>query len=285
MTAMRRLSVLVPAVLLAAATAAADVVITADEVIHCWDVRPAGSDSVCFMLPRLELRTLSTLDIYEIRLTGPGRVAALSSQLPQVRVVLDSGQPIPAPAARARQMNVTRDSSRSVWSEASIQKVEQDATRFVGVELLSFGPGLSTSHGLGANLKLLHIGVEFSRVRLGLALLDVVEAPFLCLLPVTAGYTIYERPVSYGGSLYARLPEVQVEATAGFINTYIDQLQAAEIPFRGTFELVYSIDGFGLGASVAAGCCYYYDAYMGGESNTALYAAVRLHLVRFRSGF
>jgi len=103
MTAVRRMSAIGLAVLLLASTAAADTVITADEVIHCWDVTPAGSDSVCFTLPRLELRTLSTLDVYEVRLPDSSRVAALSERLPQLRVVLDAGQPVPDPAVRIRE--------------------------------------------------------------------------------------------------------------------------------------------------------------------------------------
>jgi hypothetical protein len=103
-TAVRRTSVLVLAVLLAAASAAADVVITADEVIRCWKVEPAGHDSVRFTLPRWKQRTLSTFDIYEVRLADSKRVAELSTRLPQLDVVLDSRQPIPPAAARAEQL-------------------------------------------------------------------------------------------------------------------------------------------------------------------------------------
>jgi len=108
MSVVSRTSVLGLAVLLAAATAAADVVITANEVIHCWDVRPAGSDSVCFTLPRLELRTLSTFDIYEVRLTDSSRAAKLSTRLPLLKITLDSGQPVPPPAVRAEQLQQER---------------------------------------------------------------------------------------------------------------------------------------------------------------------------------
>jgi hypothetical protein len=104
MTAKSRRFVLVLAVLLAATPAAADIVITADEVIHCWDVRPMGNDSVCFTLPRLELRTLSTFDIYEVRLAGSSRVTKLAAQLPQLRITVDSGQYVPPPAVRAEQL-------------------------------------------------------------------------------------------------------------------------------------------------------------------------------------
>ena len=102
MTAIRSMSRLGLAVLLAAATAAADVVITADKVVHCSKVEPAGSDSVRFTLPGLEQRTLSTSSIYEVRLADSSRVAELSAQLPHLRVRLDSGQPAKPPVGRAR---------------------------------------------------------------------------------------------------------------------------------------------------------------------------------------
>ena len=104
MTAIRRTAVLGLAVLLAVPTAAADTVITADEVIPCWDVEPAGSDSVSFTLPRRERETLSIFEIYEVRLADSSRVVELATQLPRLRVVLDAGQPVPAPAVRAREM-------------------------------------------------------------------------------------------------------------------------------------------------------------------------------------
>ena len=177
--------------------------------------------------------------------------------------------------------------SMAAAQDPSLFGEEEDEPRpayFIQAELLFYGLGLSTSEIPMGSARLLHIGFENNRVRLGLALLDVDAAHFLCLLPVTAGYAIYERPVGYAGSLYTKVPEVYVEATVGFINTYAgNQLQAAEIPFRGTLELACSVDGYGAGASVAAGCYYYYDAsYQAGESG--LYAVARFHLLRFRWG-
>jgi hypothetical protein len=164
------------------------------------------------------------------------------------------------------------------------------ASRFISVELLFAGPGLSASTYKDGHTiaRLCHIGVEFNRVRLGLAYFDVAANPFICLLPVTAGYTIHERPVRYAGSLYAKVPEIYVEAMGGFINTNLgNQLQPADMPFRGTLELVCSVDGYGVGASVAAGCYYYYDEYpwQGGSNKLGFYAAARLHLLRLRLGF
>ena len=102
MTAVRWKLALALAALLAATTAAADVVITANEVVLCSKVEPAGSDSISFTLPGLEQRTLPTSSIYEVRLAESSRVAELSAQLPHLRVRLDTGQPAKPPVGRAR---------------------------------------------------------------------------------------------------------------------------------------------------------------------------------------
>jgi hypothetical protein len=119
MTVMRRTSVLGLALLLAATPAAADTVVTTKEVISC-SVVSADADSIRFNLTRPRGRALSgreayeltwrrrkmlsTRDVYEIRLSDSSRVAELAAQLPGVRVILDSGQPVPPPAVRAREM-------------------------------------------------------------------------------------------------------------------------------------------------------------------------------------
>jgi hypothetical protein len=102
MPVVRWKSVLVLAVLLAAATAVADPVITAKEVISCRVVS-ADTNFVRLKLPTDGIRMLYTHDVYEIRLSDSSRVAALSTRLPQLRVVPDAGQPVPAPAVRARE--------------------------------------------------------------------------------------------------------------------------------------------------------------------------------------
>jgi predicted nucleic acid-binding protein len=119
MTAIRWKFVLGLAVMLAAATAAADTVITAKEVISC-SVESADADAVRLKLTRprrralsrreaYELgwrrrRILSTIDVCEIRLSDSSRVAELAAQLPRVKVTLDSGQYVPPSAVRAREM-------------------------------------------------------------------------------------------------------------------------------------------------------------------------------------
>ncbi len=123
MTAMRRTLLLGLVVLLAATPAAADIVITADEVIYC-SVESADADSVrlkrtrpqrralsgheAYALTWRQRKVLSTSAIYEIRLSDSNRVAELATRLPQVRVTLDSGQSVPAPAVRIREMTGLR---------------------------------------------------------------------------------------------------------------------------------------------------------------------------------
>jgi hypothetical protein len=100
---MRRTLVLGLAVLLAAATAAADTVITADEIIAC-SVESADASFLSLKLPQEGLRILYTRDIFEVRLSDSSRVAGLAAQLPEVRVALDTGQPVPPREDRAREM-------------------------------------------------------------------------------------------------------------------------------------------------------------------------------------
>jgi hypothetical protein len=99
---MRRSFVLGLAVLLAAATAAADKVITAQEVISCRVVS-ASADSVRLTLTQGQSRTLPTWDVYEVRLSDTARVAELAVQLPRAKVILDSGQSVPPPEVRTRE--------------------------------------------------------------------------------------------------------------------------------------------------------------------------------------
>jgi hypothetical protein len=163
------------------------------------------------------------------------------------------------------------------------------ATQFIWAELLSFGAGPTSGYGstseMGNSVRLLHIGYQYDRVRLGLALLDFTGGPVVRGLPVTAGYTIYERPVRYFGSLYAKVPEVYVDATGSFINGDLYE-EYRKIPFMGTLELACSVDGYGVGGSVAAGCYYYYDdaSYQAGANKSGLYAVARFHLLRLRWG-
>ena len=92
-------------------------------------------------------------------------------------------------------------------------------------------------------------------------------------------------PVRYAGSLYAKVPEVYVEATASLLNADMRlEMVSGQIPFKGTLELVCSVDGYRVGGSLAIGLCgVVADRYW--EEPLSLYAAVRLHLLRFRWGY
>ena len=111
MTAMRRLSVLVPAVLLAAATAAADTVVTAKEAIECWVVS-CDTSFTRVKLPTGGIRMLCTRDVREVRLSDSSRVTDLAARHAGVRVgwhadVLDTLAVNASPAemeARCRDM-------------------------------------------------------------------------------------------------------------------------------------------------------------------------------------
>jgi hypothetical protein len=112
MTAIRRTSVLGLAVLLAAATAAADTVVTAKEVISC-SVESVSADSVRLALKRRRHRTLPAWDVYEVRLSDTARVAELAVLLPRTKVILDSGQSVPPPEVRTREaMRLRLDRTR-----------------------------------------------------------------------------------------------------------------------------------------------------------------------------
>jgi hypothetical protein len=102
-TTIRRTSLLCVAILLAAATAAADTVITAEEVFPC-SVVAVDTNFVRIKLPQGGIRVLYTRDIYEIRLSDSSRVAEQAAQPLKARVTYDSGQPIPVPAVRALEM-------------------------------------------------------------------------------------------------------------------------------------------------------------------------------------
>jgi hypothetical protein len=117
MTAIRRKLVLALASLLAATTAAADTVITAEEVIYC-SVASAGADSVRLTLARRRHRTLPTLEIYEVRLSDSVRVAELASLLPQAKVMLDSDQSVPSREVRiVEAMRLRLDRARDAHEQ------------------------------------------------------------------------------------------------------------------------------------------------------------------------
>ena len=135
MTAISRKSVLGLAVLLAAATAAADTVITAEEVVFRRRVEWAGPDSIRLTPPGLRTGILSTRDVCEIRLSDSSRAAELAARLPGVRVawhadVLDTLAANASPvemAARCRDMYAAL--RECGWSDATVPRLLNEIGR------------------------------------------------------------------------------------------------------------------------------------------------------------
>lgn len=103
MTPPHRTFVLGLALLLAAATAAADTVITANEVISC-SVVSADTNFVRLKFPQGGIRMLNTRDVREIRLADSSRVAELAVRLPGLRTTLDATRPAPPPSVPASNL-------------------------------------------------------------------------------------------------------------------------------------------------------------------------------------
>ena len=142
------------AVLLAVATAAADTIVTTQEVVSC-SVESASADSIRLKLTQGGITALSARDVYEIRLSDSSRVAELAAQLPQLRITVDSGQYVPPPAVRARRMVQLRlDLAREArakclpWHADVIDTLPHSALPDemaercldMGTALLAFGP-------------------------------------------------------------------------------------------------------------------------------------------------
>jgi len=141
------------ATLLAAATAGADTVIAAREVLSC-SVESTSADSVRLALKRRQHRTLSAWDVYEIRVSDSSRIAGLTTHLPQTKVVLDSGQSVPSPEVRIIEaMRLRLDRAR----EAPEQDILWPAD---AVDTLTLGssPAKMTTRCLEMNALLRHCG-------------------------------------------------------------------------------------------------------------------------------
>jgi len=109
--------VLALASLVAATTASADTVITAEKVMSC-SVGSAGADSVRLTLTRKQHRTLPAWDIYEVRLSDPNRMAELAALLPRAKVTLDSGQSVAPPEVRILEaMRLRLDRARAARAQ------------------------------------------------------------------------------------------------------------------------------------------------------------------------
>jgi hypothetical protein len=101
-----------------------------------------------------------------------------------------------------------------------------------------------------------YVGLEFHHVRAGFGLFDGGYFSTFSFLPLSIGYTIYEKPIHRWGRLYSREPEVYVQATARFESGYDPP---PYIPFVGTLEAVCAGNYIGVGLSAVAGVAYAVD--------------------------
>ncbi len=103
MIAVRHTSVIGLALLLAAATAAADTVVTANEVINCLVVW-SDTNFTRLKLPNGSVRMLYTRDIRELRLSDPNRVIDPPPRPPPVTPSPDSARLVPPPSVAANDL-------------------------------------------------------------------------------------------------------------------------------------------------------------------------------------
>jgi hypothetical protein len=126
-TSRGRTSLLCVAILLAAATAAADTVITAEEVFPC-SVVAVDTNFVRIKLPQGGIRVFDTHDVVELRLSDSSRVAhpLQPSQMPPAQ---DSATPIPPMSAPEDSLpslaTVTDSLLRGVSSETMTEKCRE----------------------------------------------------------------------------------------------------------------------------------------------------------------
>jgi len=134
---------------------------------------------------------------------------------------------------------------------------------YVQFDALSFGGGVKRPYSDSARpfeatviVTLAYFGLEFHHVRAGFGLLDAGYFGTISFLPMSVGYTVYEKPVRQWGRLYGMEPEVYLRATTRFDNG-LDH--PPYIPFVGTLEAVCLGSYFGVGLSAEAGIVYAVD--------------------------
>jgi hypothetical protein len=98
---------------------------------------------------------------------------------------------------------------------------------------------------------LLHAEVEYYHVRAGLSLIDGFYGPVYTFLPVSVGYTVYERPVHYSDRLHGMVPEVALRFSGYWLNNTGDLY--TKVPIAGRLDAVAGVDLIGFGLSLSAG--------------------------------
>ena len=169
--------------------------------------------------------------------------------------------------------------------------------------MLSFGAdvGISLNDqnnvGIGAipNVSIGSFEAEWRRARLGIAVARTVsEVDALSILPLSVGYTIWQRPNNYAGRLFSHVPEVYARLTADWASgSIVDQFMdnPSHSLTAGTLDLVAALDGFGGGLSLSAGVAASIDSarYSRPDSRSSLFVtpfvAARIRIPTFTAGF
>ena len=174
----------------------------------------------------------------------------------------------------------------------AVRDPDETPQLFFRAELIGIGPGAARwEYTKSVEATVLadapHVEVEFHRVRAGLSLVDGFYTAAISVLPMSLGYTIYERPVRYWDRLYGRIPEVYVKATARFFSSNLDP--PPSYPFIGTVEAVGAVDCYGLGLSASVGLVYTVVGAVGNvypeTRSICPFVGAQIHLGLARIGF
>lgn len=165
---------------------------------------------------------------------------------------------------------------------------DDEPSVFVRAELLSIGASIVPNYTWPPlpNGSLLSVEVEWNRFRLGASAVRVPFVPTLSPLPVSLGYTLWERPQNYAGRLFGKVPEVWTRFTADWTVGVIDEDYDMRI---GTLEVGASADYVGLGITASAGVMgwYLHDTRNNPPGSFAFmpFVGVRASLLTFTAGF
>ena len=129
----------------------------------------------------------------------------------------------------------------------------------IQLELLRVGYGAAYSaHGYGSriepwpNARLADLTVSYKRLRFGVSFLDAPPTGGSSVLPLEAGFTIYQRPLRYGW-FQCMVPDVFAEIGYYWANGIIEDNMYFPVWKVGVRS---ELDYYGLGAGVEVAGCF-----------------------------
>jgi len=124
---------------------------------------------------------------------------------------------------------------------------------YATLDLFDAGVKTSLEGGFPATIRLLSLDLRWWRLRAGISLGEFgygTRTTFLTI-PARAGFTLWQRPRNYVGSLYGMLPEIYLQGSGSLTIWTVDAPPTAL--FVGHAELRAAADLYGLGVDVGAG--------------------------------